>query len=144
MNTLSEAGKSVERRGFLDGDQAEEFQNPILMAQVARLNEEVGEFSRSLRSQFGASISELADVAIVCAAIANHLGFDLDAAVADKCKRDESERGYQHSGKPAPDLQVNGTKPEPDYTLKIFENGDRQTETVTTNEQAGYCYKDLI
>ena len=97
-DTLRKAGESVERRGFLDGDQAEAFYDPILMAQIGRLMEEVGEFGRSCRSVRGPSASELADVVIVCAAIAKHLNINLDEAVAYKCAADEEKRGYRHSG----------------------------------------------
>ena len=96
MSTLSNAGQSVERRGFLDGAQREPFTDPILMAQMGRLTEETGEFARSLRSMSGPSVSELADVVIVCAAIAHHMGWDLDMAVNVKCATDEESRGYRH------------------------------------------------
>jgi NTP pyrophosphatase (non-canonical NTP hydrolase) len=103
MSTLRNAGESVERRGFLDGDQAEAFQDDVLMAQIGRLMEEVGEFARSCREQ-GPSPAELADIAIVCGAIAHHLGINLDAEVAAKCKQDEAERGYRHSLTHQPEL----------------------------------------
>ena len=93
--TLKRAGESVERRGFLDADQAEPFSDPILMAQLARLVEEVGEFSRSCRNDDKPSATELADVVIVCAAISRRMGWDLDEVVSAKCYIDES-RGYRH------------------------------------------------
>jgi NTP pyrophosphatase (non-canonical NTP hydrolase) len=96
-DTLRNAGESVERRGFLDGDQAEAFYDPILMAQIGRLMEEVGEFARSCRTEYGPSRSELADIAIVCSAIAHYLSIDLDMEVGMKCAADEEKRGYRHS-----------------------------------------------
>jgi len=115
MSTLKEAGASVRRRGFLDGEQAYAFQDDILMAQIGRLMEEAGEFARSCRSLKGPSASELADVVIVCAAIANHLGIYLDAAVGYKCATDEERRGFRHKGE----------KPVPDDELKVLEMGER-------------------
>ena len=44
---------------------------------------------------------ELADVAIVTAAIANAINVDLDLLVVDKCRRDE-HRGIRHQGEPLP------------------------------------------
>ena len=112
MSTLSNAGQSVERRGFLDGDQSEPFYDPVLNAQIARLNEEIGEFTRSLRSD-GPDGEELADIVIVCATIAHHLGIDLDAIVDAKCAKDEG-RGYRHNGDAVPEYRFNGTlKPKP-------------------------------
>ena len=102
MDTLKNAGQSVRRRGFLEGEQAQAFGDAVLLAQVARLIEEAGEFMRSLRSDRGASLVELADVVIVAAAIAEHMKWDLDAAVTEKCYADETQRGYRHNGDSSP------------------------------------------
>lgn len=92
---LKRAGESVERRGFLAGPSALAFHDSVLMALVERQHEEVGEFARSLRSDDGPSVTELADVVITCASIATYLGWDLDMAVEFKCRVDE-ERGFRH------------------------------------------------
>ena len=96
MKTLENAGKSVRRRGFLDSGQGDWAADPILMSQVLRLQEEVGEFARSFRSENGPSFTELADIVIVCAAIAEYEGWSLDTVVGIKCAADERERGYRH------------------------------------------------
>ena len=138
MSTLSNAGESVRRRGFLDGDQAEAFSDDLLMAQLGRLMEEVGEFARSCRSASGPSVSELADIAIVCGAIANHMGWDLDMAVAVKCAADEERRGFRHQG----------VKPEPDLELKVFEIGDKVSKLAMkapsrNGDRPGAVYRDF-
>ena len=92
MSTLRDAGESVRRRGFLDGDQAEAFSDDLLMAQLGRMMEEVGEFARSCRSASGPSVSELADIAIVCGAIANHSHHAL-ATLSVKVCHSSSEQG---------------------------------------------------
>ena len=97
MKTLYDAGQSVRRRGFLESGQGEALADPVLMSQNARLNEEVGEWNRSLRKESGPNFTELADIVIVCAAIAEHKGWDLDSIVAVKCAADERERGWRHS-----------------------------------------------
>lgn len=93
---LKRAGESVERRGFLTGPTRSAFYDSVLMSQIGRLQEEIGEFARSMRAEDGPSITELADIVIVCAAIAQYLEWDLDMAVEFKCKIDEEKRGFRH------------------------------------------------
>ena len=85
--TLQHAGASVERRGFLDNDDA-------LKNQFMRITEGLGELMQAYRKG-GDVASELADVVIVAAAIARLLNIDLDAAILEKCAADE-KRGYMH------------------------------------------------
>ena len=97
INPLSKAGESVRRRGFLDGDRTD-----VLIQQLFKLREEVDELEQSYRN--GAiDADELADVAIVTAAIANTINVDLDLLVVDKCRRDE-HRGIRHQGEPLPSM----------------------------------------
>jgi len=100
QNTLTFAGRSVGRRGFLTKDQPGSFDDILLMAQMGRLIEEVGEFARSCRTEDGPDPEELADIVIVCAAISRAMKWDLDRAVKEKCELDERHRGYRHNGKP--------------------------------------------
>lgn len=71
-------------------------EDPILMAQLARLLEEIAEFVSARLWANADWPEELADVGVVVAAIGNHLEVDLDKGITEKCKRDE-QRGYRHS-----------------------------------------------
>jgi len=121
--TLKAAGESVRRRGFLTTEgQAPTFDDSLLMAQFTRLVEEVGELGRAMRHNDGATmLMELADVAIVCGAIAAHKGWNLDAAVNAKCARDEMTRGHLHDGNG--EHSGGGLVSVPTYTPRSGENG---------------------
>jgi NTP pyrophosphatase (non-canonical NTP hydrolase) len=72
--------------------------NAMLMAQMLRLQEEVGELAQEfLDGNTDASQIEAADVAIVIFQIAEVLGCDLDATIRAKLVADE-RRGRLHGG----------------------------------------------
>ena len=104
MDILQQAGKSVRRRGFLKDAQGDDFKDSVMMSQYARLVEEVGEVGRAMRKPDESVLTELADVVIVCAAIAELMGWNLAVAIADKCAMDEAERGHLHNGNGTPGM----------------------------------------
>lgn len=81
MTTIyDEAVESVKRRGFYDNISSPLFENALLMAQYARLIEEIGEYEESVRSCASREsiVSELADVVIVAAQIGNLTDADFE------------------------------------------------------------------
>jgi phosphoribosyl-ATP pyrophosphohydrolase len=102
---FEDAVASVKDRGFYDSD------NPanswgLIMGQVLRLVEEVGEVARALRKrQTEQILIEIADVVIVCAnlfhvvAQETNCPYSLEQVILDKLAADEA-RGRLHAGHP--------------------------------------------
>lgn len=98
MTIFDQAVVSVKARGFHDPAAVPDWMGePLMMAQFARLTEEVGEVARSLRKGGDTLPEELADVVIVAAQMAHIVGVDLHQAIADKLTADEM-RGRLHNG----------------------------------------------
>jgi hypothetical protein len=79
MTTIyDEAVQSVKRRGFYDNISSPRFENPMLMAQYARLIEEIGEYEEAIRgcASEDSIVNELADVVIVAAQMGHLTGAD--------------------------------------------------------------------
>lgn len=97
MTIFDRAVSSVKARGFHAPASIPDWMGePLMMAQYARLAEEVGEVARSLRKGGDTLAEELADVVIVAAQMAHLINVDLEQAIAAKLTADES-RGYLHS-----------------------------------------------
>jgi len=95
-NIFDEAVESVRQRGFHDTPPPGYTSDATLMAQYARLVEEVGELGRALREGDSAGVRyECADVVIVAAQIAHLRSIDLEHAIRNKCAQDEM-RGWLH------------------------------------------------
>jgi len=96
MTIFDRAVASVQARGFHDAASIPEWMGePLMMAQFARLTEEVGEVARSLRKGGDTLAEELADVVIVAAQMAHLLGVDLETTITAKLASDE-QRGHLH------------------------------------------------
>jgi hypothetical protein len=78
MSIFNQAVESVHKRGFHSAVPSIHFHNVRLMAQLARLAEEIGEWSESW-----GNVSELADVVIVVAQVAWLLQVDLHESTFD-------------------------------------------------------------
>lgn len=102
MTIFNRAVASVQARGFHAPDSIPDWMGePLMMAQFARLSEEVGEVARSLRKGGDDLAEELADVVIVAAQMARLIGVDLEQAIAAKLTADE-KRGHLHNGTTSP------------------------------------------
>ncbi len=98
MTIFERAVSSVKARGFHAPASIPDWMGePLMMAQYARLAEEVGEVARSLRKGGDTLAEELADVVIVAAQMAHLINVDLEKAIAAKLTADES-RGHLHNG----------------------------------------------
>ncbi len=98
MTIFTRAVSSVKARGFHAPASIPDWMGePLMMAQYARLAEEVGEVARSLRKGGDTLAEELADVVIVAAQMAHLINVDLEQAITAKLTADEI-RGYLHNG----------------------------------------------
>lgn len=75
-NIFGAAVDSVRRRGFHSVIVSEHWKNANLVANLARLAEEIGEWSESKNE-----VDELADIVIVCAQLAYLLEFELSLSL---------------------------------------------------------------